>query len=133
MLIDIVWCRWKVHLRALSVYTNFMELKCDEGPCDDDECTRDEGIREKLFMDMRSCKKMTLFFSIARLLLWPLQDVLINNLRNVMEIFSSSSLSFFYYNIFFLYEAAKCRWGEEWASIQFYEFMTGTLNKIRWS
>lgn len=77
---------------------------------------------------------MTLFFSIARLLLWPLQDVLINNLRNVMEIFPSSSAKFLLLQyIFFVCEAAKCRWGEERVSIQFYEFMTGTLNKRRWS
>lgn len=77
---------------------------------------------------------MTLFFSIARLLLWPLQDVLINNLRNVMEIFSSSSVKFLLLQyIFLVFEAAKCRWGEERVLIQFYEFMTGTLNKRRWS
>lgn len=55
--------------------------------------------RKKLFMDMRSCKKMTLFFSIARLLLWPLQDVLINTISEMWwKFFLLLQLSFFYYN-----------------------------------
>lgn len=85
--------------------------------------------RGKLFMErLKAFIKSDSFFSstLSRLLLWPLLDVLINNLQNVKWKFFS------YYNSSLF--TVVCEAAKSWrkTSIQFYEFMTGTLNK-RWS
>lgn len=70
-------------------------------------------------------EKTTLSSTLSRLLLWPLQDVLINTISEMCDwnFFSTSLRDFFYYYYDFYLRLRNVDEGRRKTLIQFYDFM----------